>query len=370
MKKNIPLSLPIIGQEEKQAVLAVLDSGFLVQGSKVAELEREFTKLCSTNYAVATSSGTAALHIALYSIGIRPGDEVITTPFTFVATANSILMVGAESVFVDIDEQTFNIDYRKIEKAITKKTRAILAVNLYGQSADYEEIEKIARKYNLLIIEDAAQSINATYKGKKSGNLADISCFSLYATKNIMCGEGGMITTNKKEYHEKAKRFRHHGQSETKKYHYSGLGYNYRLTDIQATIALVQLKRVDKITKKRQEIAQKYNKALRNIKGLMVPYVTKDRTHVYHQYTIKVANDFILKRDELRTELGKKGIQTNIYYPKPLYRFGHLKGKSIDIKQFPVTEKIVNEVLSIPVRPNLIESEVNFIIKTIKSYAN
>lgn len=361
----IKISQPIIKEEEIRAVEKVLKTGIIAQGPIVAKLEREFTKLCGTRYTIATNNGTSALHTALYSIGLKQGDEVITTPFTFIASANSILMVGAKPVFVDIDEKTFNIDPKKIEAAITNKTKAILAVNLYGQPADYDPINRIAKKYRLLVIEDAAQSINATYKDKKSGNLSDIGCFSFYATKNIMCGEGGMITTNNKTFYERAKLFRNHGQPEGKRYDYVDLGYNYRMTDILAAIAIEQLRKVDQITKKRQENAKRYSRAFRHIKGLVTPYVGKDRTHAYHQYTLRVTKKFKMTRDKFKTYLEKKGIQSNIYYPKPLYYFNHLKKYKRD--NCKTAEQISKEVLSIPVHPLLKNSEIDYIIDTITS---
>lgn len=361
----IPISKPVIKQEEIQAVVEVLKSGMLVQGSKVSALERELAKLCGTKYAIATNNGTTALHTALYSIGIKAGDEIITTPFTFIATVNSILMIGATPIFVDIDRKMFNIDPNKIEKAITKKTKAILVVNLYGQPADYNKINKIAKRHKLLVIGDAAQSISAVYKNKKSGNLADISCFSFYATKNIMCGEGGMITTNIEEYHKRAKRFRNQGQDEKVKYRYLDIGYNYRMTDISAAIVLEQLKRIDEITKKRQEIAERYNEAFKNIKGLIIPFTAKDRTHVYHQYTLRVTNDFKLTQDQFQKYLEDKGIQANIYYPRLLYYFNHLKKyKREDCR---TAEQISQEVISIPVYPLLTNKEIKYIIDTISS---
>lgn len=361
----ITISQPIIKKEEFNAVNKVLSSKRIAQGPKVAELEEWFIKLCGTRYAIATNNGTSALHTALFAIGITSHNEIITTPFTFIATANSILMVRATPVFVDIEEKTFNIDPKQIEKAITKKTKAIITVDLYGQPADYDQINKIAKKFKLIIIEDAAQSINANYQGKKSGNLGDIGCFSLYATKNIMCGEGGMITTNNKNFYERAKLFRNHGQPEGKRYDYIDLGYNYRMTDILAAIAIEQLKKVNQITKKRQENAKRYDRAFRHIKGLVTPYVGKDRTHAYHQYTLRITDKFNITRDELKMYLEKKGIQSNIYYPKPLYYFNHLKKYKRD--NYKTAERISKEVLSIPVHPLLTNREIDYIIDTITS---
>src|SRR3989344_3430323 len=362
----IPLSKVKLQKAEINAVIKVLKSGQLAQGKKVEELESKFANFCGTKYAVAVNSGTAALHCALYACGLMQGDEVITTPFTFVASANPILMVGAKPVFIDVDEKSLNLDPSKIESAITKKTKAIIAVNLYGQPADYSAINKIAKKYKLIVVEDAAQSVNAKYKNKKSGNLGDIGCFSFYTTKNIMCGEGGMITTNNKLYFEKARRFRHHGQDPDKRYEYFDLGYNYRMTDIAASLALVQLKRVESITEKRQQIAKLYDNAFKKIKELVIPFVSPDRTHVYHQYVLRIRRGQKISRDSLRKLLKKKGIETNIHYPKPLYQFPHLFSTKIPKTFFRVTQKVIKEVLSIPVHPHLTNEEVKYISNTIQ----
>lgn len=363
--KMITISSPQVGKNEIKLVTEVLKSGQLVQGPKVKLLEEEFIKLTKAKFAVATNNGTSALHSALYAIGITPGDEVITTPFTFIATANSILMQGGVPVFADIDEKTFNIDPDSIEQLITKKTKAILVVNLYGQSADYDKINKIARKHKLIVIEDAAQSVSAKYGKKTSGNLADIACFSLYATKNLMCAEGGMVTTNNKEYYEKMKFFRHHGQSETKRYYYHDIGYNYRLSDLHAAIGLCQFQTLTDMNKKRRNIAKRYNIALSNIKGLITPYLQPGSEHVYHQYTIRITNEYKHSREEFQNLLLENSIQTNIYYPIPLYEFDHLK---VGLRRkLPVTEEITKQVLSIPVHPNLSDKDVEKIIKTIKS---
>lgn len=363
----IPLVRLIIGKEEVREVVKVLKSGQLVQGPLVQKLEKNFSKLCGTKYAIATNSGTSALHTALHVLGIGPGDEVITTPFTFVATANSVLMTGAKPIFVDIEKHTFNINPKLIERKITKKTKAILAVDLFGQSADYNEINKIAKKHGLFVVEDAAQSIGAIYSSKMTGSLADIACFSLYATKNIISGEGGMITTNNKNLDRKSRLFRSHGQDEKNRYNYLDLGYNYRMTDISAAIALEQLKRINILTKRRQEIAKIYDENLSGIKGLITPKIRISTTSVYHQYTIRITKDFGMSRDEFVKYLEKKGIQTNIYYPTPLYRFKHLAFYN-NPKSFPVSERVEKEVLSIPVHPQLTDKEIYYIIDTIKNY--
>lgn len=363
----INLSIPIIGTPEIKSVVSVLRSGYIVQGSKTKELEERFAAFCETKYAVAVSNGTAALHTALLAAGIGFGDEVITTPFTFIATVNAILMVGARPVFVDIDEYTFNIDPEEIAKKINRKTKAIIAVDLYGQPADFYAINRIAEKFGLRVIEDAAQAVNATYLTKKTGNLGDIGCFSFYATKNLMSGEGGMITTNDKKIYEQAKLLRHHGQSEKVRYQYNCLGFNYRMTDIQSALALSQLDRIDELTLKRQKIAGIYNEAFGKIPGLIIPMVAKEATHVYHQYTLRVTKDFRMSRDELKEYLQRNGIQSGIYYPLPLYTFSHIR-KSLENNKniFPKTKLATTEVLSIPVHPLLTKKDIIYICAKIK----
>jgi dTDP-4-amino-4,6-dideoxygalactose transaminase len=363
MEIKIPIAKPLVTQDEIDYVMDVLKSGQLAQGKKVEELESQFNKL--TGYhAVASTNGTTALHVALHGVGVKEGDEVITVPFTFVATANSIRMCGATPVFVDINEKDYTIDVNKIEKAITKKTKAIMPVNLFGQCADYKKINEIAKKHNLLVIEDSAQSIGATQDGKQSGALADASGYSLYATKNIMSGEGG-VTTFKNDAHAKiAKQFRHHGQGE--RYEYVAFGYNYRMTDLIAAIAVAQMRNLDKITKSRQHNAKLYDSLLNGIKGLIIPHVSMGNTHVYHQYAIRVTKDFNMSRDELKKKLEDNGIGTGIHYPKPLhlheaFRFmGHKEG------DFPISEKVAKEILSIPVHPSVTEDNIRFISKIIK----
>ncbi len=361
MASVITISKPIIQKDEYNAVKKVLKSGMLATGPKTKEFEEKFADLCGTKYAVAVTNGTAALHTALQA-AISPGDEVIIPPFTFVATANAVLMAGGKPIFADINQNTYNIDPKQIEKVITKKTKAIMPVNLYGQAADYTAINKIAKKHKLIVIEDAAQSVNASQKNKISGSLGDLACFSLYATKNVMCGEGGIVTTNNKKYFEKMMEFRNHGQPMGKRYEYVALGFNYRISDVLSAIAVEQLKRIEWLTKKRQEIARQYDSAFKDIKGLLIPHIEKGNTHVYHQYTLRVTSDFPKSRDELKKYLEKKGIQSNIYYPIPLYEVSHLKTKN----NFPVTSKIVKEVLSIPVHPLLKKRDIQHIIRTIQ----
>lgn len=358
----IYVSEPQIDEKEINAVIKVLKSGRLVQGDEVAMFENEFSNICEVKYAAALSNGTSALHTALEAIGIKNGDEVITTPFTFVATANAILMTGAKPIFVDIEDNTFNINPSEIEKKINKKTKAIITVDLFGQPADYKRINEIARKHDLKVIEDSAQSIGAKYFGKSTGGLADIACFSLYATKNITSVEGGVITTNNKNYASLARIFRNQGQDEKERYKYLGLGYNYRMTDLNAAIARAQLRKLNKLTRKRQKIADRYNEEIK-VKGLALPFVAKGSVSAYHQYTLRVTKEFKMTRDEFKSYLGRKEIQANIYYPTSLHKFNHLKqGSSAN---FPVAERTSKEVISIPVHPGLSDQDVDYIVKTI-----
>lgn len=363
----IPISRPIITEEETAAVLAVLKSGQIVQGPVVEKLEQRFAELCGTKYAIAVNSGTAALHAAVHAIGIEPGDEVITTPFTFVASANCLLMAGAAPVFVDVDEKTFNINPARVEEAITPKTKAILAVNLYGQCADYEALSQIARKHGLKIVEDAAQSVAATFQGKTSGNLGDVGCFSLYATKNLTSGEGGVITTNDPDIYERALLFRHHGQKKGLRYEYYGLGYNYRLSDLHAAIAVTQMKRLSQMTQQRRENAARYTEAFQGLAGLITPVEASGSSHVFHQYTLRITDRAKQSRDELQTYLEKKAIQTQIYYPKALYDFPHLSAGKKEY-DYSVTDKLTGEVISLPVHPLLSKDDVASIIENVINF--
>ncbi|MBI2653371.1 DegT/DnrJ/EryC1/StrS family aminotransferase [Candidatus Woesearchaeota archaeon] len=360
----IPIAKPFLGEEEIKAVANVLKSGIIAQGPKVNEIEEKFTKISGAKYAVALNSGTAALHTALKVAGIKENDEVITTPFTFIATANTILMQQAKPVFVDIEEDTFNIDAEKINEKITKKTKAIVTVDLFGHLCDYDVIDEIAEKNNLIIIEDACQAVNAEYKDKKAGSFGDVAAFSFYATKNITCAEGGMMVTGNKDFAGKAKLFRQHGRADMAGYDYNDIGYNYRMTDINAAILLEQLKKLDFLTKKRIENAQYLSEGLGGIKGIGVPAVKKGHKHVFHQYTIKV-DGFKLDRDELAKHLNKKGIASSIFYPKSLHLCEHIKKFGYGGGDFPVAEELSKQVLSLPVHPHLTKEQLDLIINSI-----
>ena len=364
----INLSKPIIEENEINAVVSVLKSGMLAQGEVTKKFEEDFAKKTNKKYAIAVSNGTAGLHTALHAIGIKEGDEVITTPFTFVATANAILMVGAKPVFVDINEDDFCIDPKKIEEKITKNTKAILGVNLYGQIYNYEKINNICKKYNLKLVEDACQSIGAERNGVVSGNFGDIAVFSLYATKNIVTGEGGMIVTDNEEVNEKCRRFRHHGQDEKIRYNYIDLGYNYRITDIASAIGVEQIKRLEDISKKRNDSADTYNELLKNIDGLILPKVSEGNKHVYHQYTIKIIDDGKNKRERLIDYLKDNNISSGIYYPKSLHLFEHFKKFGYSEGDFPISEKMSKEVLSLPIHPSLTKDEIIYICENVINF--
>lgn len=363
MKINI--ASPQIGKEEIKAVTEVMKSGMLAQGPKVLEFEEKFAKFIGTKYAVATSSGTTALEVALRAYGIGEGDEVITTPFTFIASANAILYTGARPVFVDIDPETFNIDPDLIEKAITKKTKAILPVHLYGSACDMTKIMAIAKKHKLAVIEDACQSHGSMWKEKKTGSFGT-GAFSLYPTKNMTVGEGGMLTTDDKAVYEQALLIRAHGSKV--RYYHDILGYNYRMTDMEGAIGTEQLKKLPKFNKARQANAKFLNKELGKLAGIIVPEMPKNVTHVYHQYTIRVTSDFKLKRDEVLKTLTDASIGTAVFYPLPLNRqkiYADLGYKP----NTPIADEVSEQVLSLPVHPGLKKSDLDFIVKTFKGMA-
>ena len=361
----INISRPIIGIEEEQAVIDVLRSGQIAQGRKVEELERIFAAYCGTAHGIALNSGTAALHTALKVAGVKRGDEVITAPFTFIATANSILMQQATPIFCDIDQETYTIDPAQIEEKTTKNTKAIIAIDLFGQLADYQRIEKFCKEKGIALIEDAAQSVGAEWNGRRAGAFGNLCAFSFYATKNITCGEGGMLTTNDNQYANAAKRFRQHGRKDLAGYDYDDLGFNYRTTDLQAAMMLEQMKKLEGFTKKRIENAKRLSEGIQKIKGLSVPHVRHGR-HVFHQYTIEVDESFPLTRDELSAFLRKKEIGTGVYYPLPLHlctsfrNFGYKEG------DFPLCEAASKKVLSLPVHPSLTDDEIETIIRALK----
>jgi perosamine synthetase len=349
----IPISKPMIGREEIKAVKEVLESGMLAQGEVVEEFEDKFAAYIGVNYAIATNSGTAALHTALAAMGIKNGDEVITTSFSFFATASCVLMQNAKTVFVDIEPRTYNINQFEIEDKISERTKAIIPVHLYGQPCKMKEIMDIAEERNLTVIEDAAQAHGAEYDGKKIGSIGNISVFSFYSTKNIITGEGGMITTNDEGIAESARMIRNHGQRE--RYLHECLGYNYRMTNIAAAIGLAQLKKLDKLNERRISNARYYNKRLNADK----PYIAPNVKHVFHQYTIRVK-----EREKFLEHLEKNGVGYGIYYPVTLSRQPLFNSGSF----FREAELASKEVVSIPVHPSLSKEEVKRVAEVVNSY--
>lgn len=358
----IPISKPFVGEAEKQAVIEVLESGHLVQGPRTADLEAKFAALCRTEHAVAVSSGTAALHLVLLAHGIGPGDEVITTPFTFIASVNAILYVGARPVFVDIDAETFNIDPRLIEAAITPRTRALLPVHLYGYPCDMDPIQDIAARHNLVVLEDAAQAAGATYKGRPVGSFGT-GCFSLYATKNIMSGEGGIITTDDDRIAETCRMLRSHGMR--RRYYHDMLGYNFRMSDLHAAIGAVQIDRLDELTAARRANAAYFNEHLWSV---VTPSARAGYGHVWHQYTIRIRNGDGApgeRRDAAVTRLDGAGIGTGIFYPVPTHKQAHLQALGLGEVVLPVAEQLATEVISLPVHPLLTPSEREYIVAEV-----
>jgi perosamine synthetase len=352
----IHIAKPYIGEEEKRLVMEVLDSGMLAQGPKVAALEAAWAKVCGVKHAVATSSGTTALHIALLAHGIGPGDEVITTPFTFIASANSILFTGATPVFVDIEPDTFNIDPAQVEAAITPRTKAILPVHLYGYVCDMDALQALADRHNLVIIEDACQAVGATYHGKKAGSFGT-GTFSLYATKNVMSGEGGMITTDDDAIAEGCKLIRSHGMRV--RYYHDMLGYNFRMSDLHAAIGLAQIGRLAAFTAARQANAAYLNQ---HITAAVTPTVKPGYEHVWHQYTIRL--DGGRDRDAAVKQLNAAGVGTGIFYPVPAHQQGYMRELVGEVK-LPVSEQLAQEVISLPVHPQLSSEDLETIVAEV-----
>ncbi len=363
----IPIAKPSIGPEEKKAVQEILDSGMIAQGQKVKELEEKFLNYIGIRYSAATNNGTSALHTALLACGIKEGDEVITTPFSFTATANSILFCGARPVFADIEPDTFNIDAEKIEEKITEKTKAVLVVHLFGNPCDMDRIKDICKRHDLLLIEDACQAHGAEYKGQKVGSIGDCGVFSFYPTKNMTTGEGGIITTDNADIAERCRVIRDHGQDGRD--NQVMLGYNYRMTDIQAAIGVEQLKKLEGFIERRIENAKMLNEGLKGVKGIITPKMQAETRHVFNQYTIRVADDFKISRDMLVKKLKDAGIGAFVYYPKPIYaqKYYLELGYKDNLKN---AENAAKEVVSIPVHPGVTKEDIEVIIDTINELSS
>lgn len=365
MKEHIPIARPLTTNEELNAIEEVLKSGMLAQGRVVGDFENAFCDYIGVKNSIAVSSGTVALDIALKAIGIKQGDEVITTPFTFIATANSILYQKAKPVFVDIDNKTFNINPEDVQEKITDKTKAIIGVHLFGHPFDVKAIQVICEDHDLFLVEDCAQAHGAEYRGKKVGSFGT-GCFSFYPTKNMTTGEGGIITTDDHKITELCRLLRNHGQSS--KYFHTILGYNYRMTDIQAAIGIVQLKKLDEFNRKRILNAEYLNKHIR-VDGITTPHKENNVKHVYHQYVVKIDGDLI-DRDKFMKYLTSNGIGCAVHYPIPIYKqplYQEL-GYTDENVRCPVAEKLANDVLSLPVHPSLSGEDLEYIVDVINNY--
>jgi perosamine synthetase len=354
----IPIARPQMGEDEKQGVWEGMASGMLAQGPRVAEFEERFAAMIGVPHAIATSSGTTALHLALLGHGVGPGDEVITVPFTFFASATSILNTGARPVLVDVREDDFTMDVSQVEAAITPRTRAIMPVSLYGQPADLPALSGIAERHGLAMVEDAAQAHGAAIGDRRSGSWG-AGTFSFYPTKNMTTGEGGMITTADERLAERMRLLREHGMKV--RYHHDVVGYNFRMTDLAAAIGLAQLPKLAGFNERRRAIAARYDAELA---GVITPAVRPGVTHVYHQYTIRVAG-----RDAFADRLKERGVGSAIYYPIPVHRQKPLEALGYATQRYPVTERLTEQVLSIPVHPSLTDDEVATVIGGVNETA-
>lgn len=358
-----------IKRDLDSAMEKVVKRGDFILGEDVTLLEKEFASYCNTRFAVGVSSGTAALFLGLLSEGVGENDEVIVPAFTFIATALAVSYVGAKPVFVDIDEKTYCLDVKKIEQAITKKTKAIIVVHLFGQPADMITILRLARKHNLKVIEDAAQAHGALVKmpgnrWKKAGGIGDIGCFSFYPSKNLgALGDAGMLVTNDEAVYKKLLVLRDCGR--VSKYEHAIIGYNSRLDTLQAAVLRVKLKQLNRWNKMRQQAAYFYNRCLKDIDGIILPYSADNIKHTYHVYSIRIKN-----RDKVFEQLRKKGIGAIIHYPIPLHlqkaykHLGHKKG------DFPVSEKISSEIMSLPIFPYITEAQIKYVAAQIAVSCN
>lgn len=366
---NSPIKVPYIDlkaqyhrvkAEIDAAIAGVLETGQFVLGEEVASFEREFARYCGTTDCVALNSGTSALHLALLAAGVGRGDEVITVPFTFVASVAAILYVGARPVLVDIHPDSFSIDPAAIASVITPRTKAILPVHLYGQPADMDPILDAARRHGLMVIEDAAQAHGAQYKGRTAGSLGDLACFSFYPTKNLGAyGEGGAVTTNNADYAHKIRMLRDWGQD--RKYHHVLPGYNYRMEGLQGAILRVKLRHLDRWTEARRALAQKYDRLLAHC-GVVLPREMPWARHAYHVYTVRAQD-----RDGLQAALHTEGIQTAIHYALPAHLQPAYASLGYSSGAFPESEEAANEVLSLPLYPEITEAQIEMVSQALTS---
>ena len=367
---KIPVCSPKLGEKEIEEVTRCIRSGWISGISEVVEeFEEKFAKYCGCKYGIATNSGTTALHLALAALGIGPGDEVIIPTFTMIATANAVTYTGAKPVLVDSEFATWNIDVSKIEEKITNRTKAIIVVHTYGHPVDMDAVLKVAKKYNLYVIEDAAEAHGAEYKGKKTGSMGDLGCFSFYANKIITTGEGGMIVTNNEELAERARWLRAHAFGRHGKHFYhEALGFGYRMSGLQAALGLAQLERIDEFVSIRRNNAKLYNSLLSELGDkITLPPEAPWAKNVYWMYSILIQENFGISRDELMRKLELEGIETRtFFYPihvQPIY------AKQYQGESFPVAEELSKKGINLPSGNNLTADEIEYVCKCIKKYA-
>jgi perosamine synthetase len=360
----IPITTVRLGPDVEQSVLDVVRSGVIAQGPMVAELENQFAALTGATHAVAVNNGTTALVLALQALGLGPGDEVITSAFTFVATVNAILEAGATVRFVDIDPSDFCIAPGSVEPALGPRVRAVMPVHLYGQAADAVGFETLAAAYGVHLVEDAAQAVGATSEGRVVGSFGT-GCFSLYATKNVTSAEGGIVTTSDDALADRMRILRNQGMRA--RYQYEVAGHNYRLTDLAAAVAVPQMRVLEATTAKRAANAGFLSEGLVGIEGLVVPVALPGRTHVWHQFTVRITDKARLSRIEFMDELNAAGIGSGIYYPKPCYDYDCYRDHPL-VSWSPLaeTERAAREVVSLPVHPHLSESDLDRIVHTVR----
>lgn len=366
---KVSLSSPDITDSDRKAVLEVLKTPDLSLGPKLKEFEKRFAAYAQRRYAVGVSSGTAGLHLIVRALGIGKGDEVITTPFSFVSSANCILQEGAKPVFADIDEKTLNINPEEIEKRISKKTKAILAVDVFGHSADWDAILRISKKHNLSLIEDSAEALGGEYKGRRCGSFGDASIFSFYPNKQITTGEGGVVLTDDKKIAELCQSMSSQGRKVEggEWLEHVRLGYNYRLPEIQCALGLAQLSRIKEILKKRERAAALYNKKLKVVEGVEIPFISPDVKITWFVYVIKLSKEHTrAERDKVISLLDRKGIESRPYFQsihlQPLYKtmFGYKKG------DFPVTESVSDRTIALPFFSNITKEEIDYVVKILQ----
>jgi len=374
----IPYGSQWIEDDDIESVVEVLKSDYLTTGPKINEFEEKFAEYVGAEYAVAIANGTAALHACCHAAGIGEGDEVITTPITFAASANCILYQGGTPVFADIKSDTYNIDPAKIEEKITDKTKAIIPVHFTGQPCDMDEINSLADKYKLTVIEDAAHALGATYKGKKIGCISDMTIFSFHPVKHITSGEGGMITTNSKELYEKLIKFRTHGiTKDSDKYtnepdgpwyhEQQELGYNYRITDIQSALGASQLAKSDRFLKRRREIADRYNEAFKDIKGIITPYQKEDSNSSWHIYVLQLDLDKLNGgRKDIFEALRDKSLGVNVHYI-PVYYHPYYQELGYEKGLCSVAERLYERIVTIPLYPKMSDEQVDEVIERVKT---